>query len=129
MTTLPRRCVYSFLSLLILVFIASCGGFDSNEFGGPYPIQESLIGPKVKAFGSYFATEMFFSKTGKLTLGVLKDGVVNNRDAMPFGQEYQRYNFVIALNGDILIAVWEENADKKFDETWITTYCEGGSNF
>jgi hypothetical protein len=111
----------------IAVYVASCGSsFSEAQFGGPYAIRPDKIDDKVDEFEVAKKIKLYFSEANKLSLEVLKGGLEKNRET-PDGKKNQRYNYVISLQGDILIAVWKSGAKDSLGNIPLKE-CKGGSD-
>lgn len=106
--------------LLVLGLASSCGdrdGFSADQFGGPFPVlNDKVKAEKIADFTVYNLKELTVSEAALLntvdlferSIGWYKD---NTSPVFPYGDKYQRYNYVVTGDGDILVAVWKAPLD------------------
>ena len=85
--------------------------FDDTRFGGPYDYK---AGPqKLVNFWVYQIKDLYCSHGVDLSQELLSDSIIwykqqGDKGIFPFGNIYQRYNFVIDSNGRIMVAIWNQ---------------------
>jgi hypothetical protein len=97
-----------------LVLASSCGDdgeFNKGQFGGPYPVvNDKVKAEKIADFTVYNLKELFVSEAALLNTDLFERSISwyknNTSPVFPNGDKYQRYNYVVTTDGDILVAVW-----------------------
>lgn len=96
--------------LLVLVLASSCG--KDNQFGGPYGIREDKVKEqKIADFTVYELQGLSVSEAAILNTDLFERSIRwyrNNTDPVfPYGDKYQRYNYVVTTDKVIFVAVWK----------------------
>ena len=107
---------------LLLVGAVACGddddtdseAFDVRMFEGPFPIVSEKVQGKMRDFVFYSQNNVTLSHVEKLDAGLLKESVKQYRDSGINGE--QTYNYAVDLEGNILVAVWNNDAGGKVED-------------
>ena len=125
--------------LLVFFLASSCGtdeGFDEKQFRGPYELGHGLsqsakdekTKKKIDDITMLVGKNLFLSKTTRLNkeTSLLKDSIENS--SFPYGDKQQKYNYVINLDGEIIVAGWDPDVDFR-NVVLDVAICPGGTDF
>lgn len=102
----PKLMVFAALTLLTLLLACNNFGFSSkgDQYGGPYlPVLEQMV-PKIAVFEDFRETNAV-TETIILNVDLLKKSI-NEHARHSYGKKYQRYNYVLNENDEIIVAQW-----------------------